>query len=257
MEDENTSQRREYEPATRIRASDKNARPATRSDENTSQRREYEPLLTPSHLLRSAQKNDKLHFELHSMSYEEKCKIDKADINNPPSPDLVVFFNPGFTGEFEEDWRQAFECVKIGTRFLASTNTELEAIAEIEHLSGLGLFKKPTEMEDDNEDISYSNANSTHDDDEDVDMAGKSFIANNPWCGSRVRQSDSFANDLYKKNYMLYGGTFLGTKTEQKEKIKKTTTKTTTKTAKRKRVPEENKNNNKKNNKKKSNPALI
>ena len=40
------------------------------------------------------------------------------------------------------------------------------------------------------------------------DYNGTSFFSVNPFCGDRVRQSGTMANDLYVKNRWIYGGKF-------------------------------------------------
>ena len=175
----------------------------------------------PDDLKNKNKKNAKLRVSLHNQSYETAMRM---DINLNKRPDICVFFNPGFTVN-EYNWVDALSVIPDGTLFLVATNTELEAIADIECLVEMGKFQKPAEMEDDaeNDDTPSKSGkrNCSDDNDDAADLAGKSFIAPNPWCGSRVRQSGSFANDLYVKNYYLFGGTLRNLKSKVELKTTK------------------------------------
>jgi hypothetical protein len=124
------------------------------------------------------------------------------ELNAIPKADIVVFFNPGLTVP-EYNWIEALTCIEKGTPFLSTTNTELEGIADCQYLldqdkiqsmpPGLadifGLYT-PGDEEDKPEDVNTGNA----------------FFSENPFSGSRVRQSGTMANDLYVKNRWMLGG---------------------------------------------------
>ena len=114
-----------------------------------------------------------------------------------PKADIVVLFNPGFTVP-EYDWSETLRSIEKGTPFLSTTNTELEGIADCQYLldqdkiqsipPGLaeifGLYR--------------------------TDDSGRgheaAFFSENPFCGSRVRQNGTMANDLFVKNHWILGG---------------------------------------------------
>lgn len=114
-----------------------------------------------------------------------------------PEPDLVVFFNPGFTCP-DYSWYDALNSIKRGIPCLVTTNTELEGIADAEFLMESGFISElppglavllygegPDKME------------STDND---------SFFSVNPYSGNRVRQSGTMANDIFVKNRWIFGG---------------------------------------------------
>ena len=111
-----------------------------------------------------------------------------------PSPDIVVFFNPGFTVP-DYSWEEALLTVPQGTPCLATTNTELEGVADIELLFELGII---TELPAALAIMLRGEALETAD----------TFFSVNPHCGTRVRQSGTMANDLYVKNRWIFGGVF-------------------------------------------------
>jgi len=137
-----------------------------------------------------------------------RCAYDKVLLETIPPADVVVFFNPGFTCP-DYDWREAVSCIPKGTPFLLTTNTELEGIADCQWLldqdriqalpAGLadvfGLYSAP-----DNDDAAAA------DDGRQRSNNGAAFFSVNPFCGSRVRQSGTMANDLYIKNRWMLGG---------------------------------------------------
>jgi hypothetical protein len=113
------------------------------------------------------------------------------------APNVVVFFNPGFTCP-DYDWNDTLSCIKKGTPFLLTTNTELEGVADAQYLldhdmmgtmpPGLADILGASEEEGDN-------------------SVSDSFFDMNPFCGERVRQSGTMANDLYVKSRWMLGGT--------------------------------------------------
>lgn len=136
-----------------------------------------------------------LHFRILKGEYNSDV-LQECD----GQPDIVVFFNPGFTVP-DYNWKDALSSIQNGTPFLSTTNTELEGIADCQYLLdqdkietipiGLaeifGLYSGP---DDDEEGVSMTN----------------SFFSVNPFSGSRVRQSGTMANDLFVKNRWMLGG---------------------------------------------------
>eukprot|EP00978_Attheya_sp_CCMP212_P003957 scaffold8420_cov48-Attheya_sp.AAC.2 len=115
-----------------------------------------------------------------------------------PAPDVVVFFNPGFTCP-DYTWDDALSVILPGTAFLVTTNTEMEGIADCQYLKERGFIASlPPSVAaiDDNDD----------DDDEEGTSSNLSFFGENPYSGSRVRQSGNMANDLFVKNRWIFGG---------------------------------------------------
>lgn len=162
-------------------------------------------------------------------------------------PDILVFFNPGFTCPDYAWEKTLFSCMKDKrVPFLVTTNTEMEALADMQYLYDRDLFQEipyafryMLESNGQGEDES-----SAVDDENAGDMS--SFFSLNPYSGLRVRQSGTMANDLYVKSRWIYGG-FSGPKKE----IAPEKTATKSSQGKRKRAEGSNANN------KRSNPALI
>ncbi|GAX14313.1 hypothetical protein FisN_1Hu512 [Fistulifera solaris] len=116
-----------------------------------------------------------------------------------PKADIVVFFNPGFTVP-DYDWKETLNSIENGTPFLSTTNTELEGIADCQYLLDLDriesippglaqMFDLYSEMDEDGEPNQLS-----------------SFFSENPFCGNRVRQNGTMANDVFVKNRWILGG---------------------------------------------------
>lgn len=125
-------------------------------------------------------------------------------------PDLVVFFNPGFTCPDYAFWKETLRCIPSGTPFLSATNTEMEGMADCQFLLDQDKMQSlPAGLADifdvhsrrDDEDVQgdsaqYSSSSSDN----------GSFFAVNPFSGSRVRQNGTMANDLFVKNRWILGG---------------------------------------------------
>lgn len=175
---------------------------------------------------------------------------------NQSKPDILVFFNPGFTCP-DYTWdKTLFSCMKDNRLpFLVTTNTEMEALADTQYLFDRALFQDipqaikyvfesngeggaPGEGEEQDEISS---------DDDDNNGDNSSFFSVNPYCGLRVRQSGTMANDLFVKSRWIFGG-FSGPRRKGglsgREKTKPSK-------GKRKRVDGSNANS------KRSNPALV
>ena len=157
-----------------------------------------------------------LMMESHRSNYDDKF------LTEPPSgggfgrgpiasPDVVVFFNPGFTCP-DYSWDGALKCIASGTPFLVTTNTEMEGIADCQYLFEKGFIASLPPMI---RDIIEGGGGS---DDEETDVGGDDYDDNlgdmyfgeNPFAGSRVRQSGNMANDLFVKNRWMFGGIFGG-----------------------------------------------
>jgi hypothetical protein len=120
-------------------------------------------------------------------------------IEEEGTPDIVVFFNPGFTVP-DYDWRECIAAIPRGTPFLLTTNTEVEGIADAQFLLDQDRVQSiPPGLQD----IFglYSQG-----DDEDQKQSTLSFFDVNPFCGNRVRQSGTMANDLFVRNRWMLGG---------------------------------------------------
>lgn len=143
-----------------------------------------------------------------------------------PNPNIVAFFNPGFTVP-DYSWEEALLTVPQGTPCLTTTNTELEGVADIEFLYEAGLI---TEL---------PAALAVMLKEESIETAD-TFFSVNPYCGNRIRQSGTMANDIYVKNRWIFGGIFGTVATEAAAKS----------SGKRQRVEGSG-------NSKQSNPALV
>ena len=175
---------------------------------------------------------------------------------NQPTPDILVFFNPGFTCT-DYDWEKTlFSCMKNNQfPFLVTTNTEMEALADMQYLFDRNLFEDIPQalkfmLENTGEEGAMDNEenqdqSSWIDDENDSDSS--SFFSLNPYSGLRVRQSGTMANDLFVKSRWIFGG-FSGPK---REVAISRGAETKPSEGKRKRVEGVNANN------KRSNPALV
>lgn len=130
-------------------------------------------------------------------SYHGEYNKDLLKQNELSKADIVVFFNPGFTCP-DYTWNDALAAIPKGTSFLMTTNTEMEGIADCQYLLDNDLIQEipPTLAE-----IFGSEGATHHMEDEDGP-----FFNENPFCGNRVRQSGTMANDLFVKNRWMLGG---------------------------------------------------
>lgn len=124
-------------------------------------------------------------------------------------PDIVVFFNPGFTCP-DYEWSEALKACqsrdnRIKTPFFVTTNTEMEAMADVQFLHQHGYIESLPSMvadivgegELDPEDVTLDRAKDS-----------TIFFGENINAGIRVRQSGNMANDLFCKNRYIFGGHF-------------------------------------------------
>ena len=138
----------------------------------------------------------KFNSELNVMTKKERYNEFLFEGEDLKQPDIVVFFNPGFTCP-DYNWKEALASIKIGTPYLITTNTELEGIADIQFLVDNSFI---SDLPPGLANMLNMKSNDDHD--------GTSFFSVNPFCGDRVRQSGTMANDLYVKNRWIYGGKF-------------------------------------------------
>ena len=155
-----------------------------------------------------------------------RCKYGGRDQPYLPYPDVIVFFNPGFSCP-DYDWSVALSAAMAyqyssttsgaysgsAIPFLITTNTEMEGLADIKYLLDGGYVDEKTLSRDVLEMIDQPQATNgegaqhadakKYDDDRVT-----SFFGENPYAGLRVRQSGTMANDLYVKNRWIIGGLF-------------------------------------------------
>jgi len=149
---------------------------------------------------------------------DKSCKVvlqtycstyDKNASKKLPKPDIVVFFNPGFTCP-DYKWAEALDvCLKQDSSrripFLATTNTEMEGVSDLQYLHQNGYIDDLPAMVADivNDGVGEHDADIV-----DYNDKHAMFFGENPNSGSRVRQSGNMANDLFVKNRWIYGGLF-------------------------------------------------
>jgi hypothetical protein len=121
--------------------------------------------------------------------------LEKEEGTAATSPDLVVLFNPGFTCPDYTHWAETLRGLPDGTPFLSTTNTEMECIADCQYLLDQDKIQSLPPGMAELLDV-YS---------EDADESS-SFLGLNPFCGSRVRQNGTLANDVFVKNRWMLGG---------------------------------------------------
>lgn len=137
--------------------------------------------------------------QLVAKTHHGEYNKDLLQQNEITKADLVVFFNPGFTCP-DYAWSDALAAIPKGTPFLMTTNTELEGIADCQYLLDNDLIQQipPMLAEIFGEELP---SNSMEDDD-----GTGPFFNENPFCGNRVRQSGTMANDLFVKSRWMLGG---------------------------------------------------
>mmetsp|Transcript_20811 Transcript_20811/g.38891 ORF Transcript_20811/g.38891 Transcript_20811/m.38891 type:complete len:418 (-) Transcript_20811:46-1299(-) len=149
--------------------------------------------------------SSKLHITSFNSDYE--TNEDSAMM----SPDILVFFNPGFTCP-DYDWEKSLLCMKNKQiPFLVTTNTEMEAVADLQYLLERRLFLDiPSGLEDllqSEQEGADTIADPKEEQEEINESKSLSFFGVNPYAGLRVRQSGTMANDLYVKSRWIFGGT--------------------------------------------------
>lgn len=148
--------------------------------------------------------SNEIIFQSYRSNYDDKF------LKKVPKSDFVVFFNPGFTCP-DYNWIEALDtCVEQDKSrrvpFLITTNTEMEAISDLQFLHQKGYIDELPAMVADivNDDVSEHETDIADYNDNNV------FFGENPNSGTRVRQSGNMANDLFVKNRWIYGGLFSG-----------------------------------------------
>ena len=139
------------------------------------------------------------HLHIRSM----RSIYNKESLENEAKADFVVMFNPGLTCPDYPNWNETLHCIPNGTPFLLTTNTEMEGIADCQFLLDQDKIQSlpPVIAE------IFGVAVETNDDDlDDNENDTTSFFFVNPFCGSRVRQNGTMANDLFVKNRWVLGG---------------------------------------------------
>jgi hypothetical protein len=141
--------------------------------------------------------------ELVAQTHHGEYTTDLLQQEEINKADIVVFHNPGFTCP-DYDWTMTLVSIPKGTPFLVTTNTELEGIADCQFLLENDLIQSIPPML---ADIFGEEAPpvTTMDDELEGIPAGP-FFNENPFCGNRVRQSGTMANDLFVKNRWMLGG---------------------------------------------------
>lgn len=218
-----------------------------------------------------------LHFSTYNTLYNSSAFANIQSTSSISSlPDIIAMFNPGFTCP-DYQWEEPFQCLpKTGIPFLITTNTEMEAILDCQYLVQHGSLLEYPKMVQVMLDVEQGNGQieneegEDHDDYEEEDD-GTMFFGENPYAGSRIRQSGTMANDVYIKNRFVFGGPSLYPMKQQKHTKKMTkevipSTKNTVinsisssnaPNTSTKKLPKKKKNHSKKHKLKRSNPALI
>jgi hypothetical protein len=135
----------------------------------------------------------------------------KYEFSKKSPPDILIFFNPGFTCP-EYNWEDTVSFMKDtpGIPFIVTTNTELEAIADLQYLWDRGLIQRiPAGLMDmfEGTGSNHEDRDVNYDDDKEEEAdEGVSFLSVNPYCGLRVRQNGTMANDVYVKSRWIFGG---------------------------------------------------
>jgi hypothetical protein len=123
----------------------------------------------------------------------------QENVATMPTADVVVMFNPGLTCPDYPKWNDTLHCIPNGTPLLLLTNTQMEVLADIQFLLEHGHLKlsslPPPWLEISAEEDETKNSESD-----------AYYWGENPYCGWRVRQSGTLANDVYVKNRWMFRG---------------------------------------------------
>lgn len=160
-------------------------------------------------------KSSTLTIETHRRNYGDSGR-GSGDL---PTPDAIVFFNPGFTCT-DYDWSAALIAASSSssrptggggpTPFLIATNTEIEGYADVRFLLE-GGHVDPRSLPDevlDAMDHERTGADESDNNDDDCNSREAFLFRMNPYAGLRVRQSGTMGNDLYVKNRWIVCGLF-------------------------------------------------
>ena len=142
-------------------------------------------------------------------------------VSSTETPNAVVLFNPGFTCP-DYDWSKTVRSFQQLSKrqhdrpvgFLITTNTEMECVADCQFLLDQELILSPpavlAEVLDTKQDPSVEHTDMSEERSELDDTVV--VFAENPYCGDRVRQSGTMANDVFIKNRWMLCGMLLGNK---------------------------------------------
>jgi hypothetical protein len=134
---------------------------------------------------RDMSKTYTLHLTTHQGLYTDGL------LREISKPHVVCFFNPGFTCP-DYDWGETMELLDYGTAYLSTTNTEMEGVSDCNYLMEKRLFPHLPPLAAEIMGIE--------------DYGNLTFFLENPYSGSRVRQSGTMANDVFVKNRWMLGG---------------------------------------------------
>ena len=134
---------------------------------------------------RNGSKTFTLHFQTH------RCLYTSDLLRDISKPHVVVLFNPGFTCP-DYDWEETMDLLDHGIAFLSTTNTEMEGVSDSNHLMDKKLFPHLPPLAAEIMDVEV--------------YGDLTFFAENPYAGTRIRQSGTMANDVYVKNRWMIGG---------------------------------------------------
>ena len=134
---------------------------------------------------RNGSKTFTLHLQTHKTVYTADLL---QDISNPH---IVVLFNPGFTCP-DYDWEETIGLLDHGIAFLSTTNTEMEGVSDCNYLMDKKLLPHLPPLAAEIMGVEG--------------YGDLTFFSENPYAGSRIRQSGTMANDVYVKNRWMIGG---------------------------------------------------
>ena len=170
------------------------------------------------------------HASMYNASFLQQLSSENEN-ENLSKPDVIVFFNPGFTCP-DYNWEDVLQNLpskknSSSTPFLITTNTEMEAVLDCQYLLERQCISSLPPMiqamidaetgdmnESDKSPGHYDNDNDNDIEEEEdgenyVESNDGMFFGENPYAGSRVRQSGTMANDVYVKSMWMFGGASL------------------------------------------------
>jgi hypothetical protein len=134
---------------------------------------------------RNGSKTFTLHMQTHRSLYTPDLirDISKAHV--------IVLFNPGFTCP-DYDWEETMDLLDHGIAFLSTTNTEMEGVSDCNYLMDKKLLPHLPPLAAEIMGVEG--------------YGDLTFFAENPYAGTRIRQSGTMANDVFVKNRWMIGG---------------------------------------------------
>ena len=133
--------------------------------------------------------NQSKAFTLYTTTH--RCLYTSTLLRDISKPNIVVLFNPGFTCP-DYDWDEALDMIDHGIAFLSTTNTEMEAVSDCNFLMEKKLLPHLPPLAAEIMGIE--------------DYGELTFLTENQYSGTRIRQSGTMANDVYVKNRWIIGG---------------------------------------------------